>query len=159
MQWIKSYDYSGYANEQNNARTRHREKSNKNAYIDHDLAIYAFNKYATLINEKEKNIQKEAGYTTSEEFEREIQLIGTMQAGLKQWKQENFPDIETTIENFSVYSKEVNKAMEKMGYTTQESLKQNAQHYEIFTNKAKKLAEEQKIETISQQLVNPTITT
>lgn len=84
-------------------------------------------------------------------------MISQVTEDLQRYKEEQFPDIDATVEKFSRYAEEMEATTKRAGYTTTEQQSQDKKAYETFVNKTTQLAKEMDLTAISQSLQNPTI--
>ena len=113
QQRAKDNFYSELSKEKQWAQLRNSRKWEfKEAFVNYDLLLFAFNKYTELVNKKQEEAIKASGYKNAEDFFKQLKLIQDFNKFLEKKTKEKFPNLDQILTSFSQFQKE-QEALEK----------------------------------------------
>ena len=113
QQRAKDNFYSELTKEKQSAQLRNSRKWEfKEAFVNYDLLVFAFNKYTELVNKKQEEAIKASGYKNTEDFFKQLKLIQDFNQFLEKKTKEKFPNLDQILASFSQFQKE-QEALEK----------------------------------------------
>ena len=113
QQRAKDNFYSELSKEKQWAQLRNiRKWEFKEAFVNYDLLLFAFNKYTELVNKKQEEAIKASGYKNTEDFFKQLKLIQDFNQFLEKKTKEKFPNLDQILASFSQFQKE-QEALEK----------------------------------------------
>ena len=113
QQRAKDNFYSELSKEKQWAQLRNSRKWEfKEAFVNYDLLLFAFNKYTELVNKKQEEVIKASGYKNAEDFFKQLKLIQDFNKFLEKKTKEKFPNLDQILTSFSQFQKE-QEALEK----------------------------------------------
>ena len=113
QQRAKDNFYSELSKEKQWAQLRNSRKWEfKEAFVNYDLLLFAFNKYTELVNKKQEEAIKASGYKNAEDFFKQLKLIQDFNKFLEKKTKEKFPNLDQILASFSQFQKE-QEALEK----------------------------------------------
>ena len=113
QQRAKDNFYSELSKEKQWAQLRNSRKWEfKEAFVNYDLLLFAFNKYTELVNKKQEEAIKASGYKNAEDFFKQLKLIQDFNQFLEKKTKEKFPNLDQILASFSQFQKE-QEALEK----------------------------------------------
>ncbi|MFC2696170.1 MAG: hypothetical protein ACFN4U_03945 [Candidatus Absconditicoccaceae bacterium] len=113
QQRAKDNFYSELSKEKQGAQLRNSRKGEfKEAFVNYDLLLFAFNKYTELVNKKQEEAIKASGYKNAEDFFKQLKLIQDFNKFLEKKTKEKFPNLDQILTSFSQFQKE-QEALEK----------------------------------------------
>ena len=113
QQRAKDNFYSELSKEKQWAQLRNSRKWEfKEAFVNYDLLLFAFNKYTELVNKKQEEAIKASGYKNTEDFFKQLKLIQDFNKFLEKKTKEKFPNLDQILASFSQFQKE-QEALEK----------------------------------------------
>ncbi len=113
QQRAKDNFYSELTKEKQWAQLRNSRKWEfKEAFVNYDLLLFAFNKYTELVNKKQEEAIKASGYKNTEDFFKQLKLIQDFNQFLEKKTKEKFPNLDQILASFSQFQKE-QEALEK----------------------------------------------
>ena len=113
QQRAKDNFYSELSKEKQSAQLRNSRKWEfKEAFVNYDLLLFAFNKYTELVNKKQEEAIKASGYKNTEDFFKQLKLIQDFNQFLEKKTKEKFPNLDQILASFSQFQKE-QEALEK----------------------------------------------
>ena len=113
QQRAKDNFYSELSKEKQWAQLRNSRKWEfKEAFVNYDLLLFAFNKYTELVNKKQEEAIKASGYKNTEDFFKQLKLIQDFNQFLEKKTKEKFPNLDQILASFSQFQKE-QEALEK----------------------------------------------
>ena len=113
QQRAKDNFYSELSKEKQSAQLRNSRKWEfKEAFVNYNLLVFAFNKYTELVNKKQEEAIKASGYKNTEDFFKQLKLIQDFNQFLEKKTKEKFPNLDQILASFSQFQKE-QEALEK----------------------------------------------
>ena len=107
QQRAKDNFYSELSKEKQSAQLRNSRKWEfKEAFVNYDLLVFAFNKYTELVNKKQEEAIKASGYKNAEDFFKQLKLIQDFNQFLEKKTKEKFPNLDQILASFSQFQKE-----------------------------------------------------
>ena len=107
QQRAKDNFYSELTKEKQWAQLRNSRKWEfKEAFVNYDLLLFAFNKYTELVNKKQEEAIKASGYKNAEDFFKQLKLIQDFNQFLEKKTKEKFPNLDQILASFSQFQKE-----------------------------------------------------
>ena len=107
QQRAKDNFYSELSKEKQWAQLRNSRKWEfKEAFVNYDLLLFAFNKYTELVNKKQEEAIKASGYKNAEDFFKQLKLIQDFNKFLEKKTKEKFPNLDQILASFSQFQKE-----------------------------------------------------